>query len=211
MARAYDSSVRKEAMRHTRQRILTVAAGLVREKGYGAMTIAQLARAAEVSPQTVYNAVGSKADVVKAAYDLLVAGDESSLPMRERPEFQAVLQAHDPSSYGAAYAAWTRGIYDRVGDFLSALLTHGSAGDAVLEEFMETIDRERRIGNELSIPPSLRGALGSDLAPVVDVVWLLTAPEVYERLCRRAAWSADAYERWLARELAHAVSGSPDG
>jgi len=209
MARAYASSVREKAMRETRHRILTVAASLLLTDGYGAMTIAGLAKAAGVSPQTVYNAVGGKAEVVKATYDVMLAGDESPLPMRDRREFQAVAQARDPSSYGAAYAAWTRRIYDRVGDFLSALLVHGSAGDPLLEEFLGTIDRERRTGNELSIPAALRDTLGADLSRVVDVVWLLTAPEVYERLCRRAAWPPDAYERWLARELEHAVNGSP--
>lgn len=211
MTRAYDSSVREEAMRETRHRILSVAPSLLVEGGYGAMTVAGLAKAAGVSPQTVYNAVGGKAEVVKAAYDVLLAGDESPVPMRDRREFQAVVQAHDPSSYGAAYAAWTRAIYDRVGDFLTALSAHGSAGDPVLEEFVGTIDRERRTGNELSIPAALREALGADLSRVVDVVWLLTAPEIYERLRRRAAWSPDAYERWLAGELEHAVIESPTG
>lgn len=211
MARAYESPTREKATRETRHRILTVAATLLAEDGYRAMTIAGLAKAAGVSPQTVYNTVGGKADVVKATYDVLLAGDQSPLPMRDRREFQAVVQAHDPPSYGAAYAAWTRGIYDRVGDFLSALLAHGSAGDPVLEAFVGTIDRERRIGNELSIPAELRDVLAADLSRVVDVIWLLTAPEIYERLCRRAAWPPNAYERWLARQLEHAVSGPPTG
>lgn len=196
-------------MQETRRRIVSVAIRLVTEGGYGAMTIAGLARAAGVSPQTVYNAVGGKAEVVKAAYDILLAGDESPVPMADRPEFQAVLRATEASSYGDAYAAFSRRIYDRVGDFQAALLAHGPAGDPVLEDFVRTIDRERRIGNERSIPPTLRGDLGPDLPRVVDVVWVLTGPEVHERLCRRAGWTADAYERWLARELERAITEPP--
>jgi AcrR family transcriptional regulator len=209
MARPYRSSVRAHAARETRARILTVAAGLVLEGGYGAMTVAGLAKAAGVSPQTVYNAVGGKAEVIKAAYDVLLAGDESPLAMRDRPEFRALQEAHDPSTYGAAYAAWTRRIYDRVGAFLAALLVHGTARDRELEDFVSTVDRERRTGNELSIPGELRAALGADLPRVIDIVWLLTAPETYERLVRRAAWSPDDYEQWLADELEHAVSTGP--
>jgi AcrR family transcriptional regulator len=209
MARPYQSPVRQRAMRETRERILAVATRLLLEGGYGAMTIAGLARAAGVSPQTVYNAVGGKAEVVKAAYDVLLAGDASPMPMSERPEFRAVTQAQDAASYGTAYAAWTRGIYDRVGDFLAALLAHGAGGDPVLEKFLSTIDRERRIGNEHSIPTPLRVGLGPHLPRVVDVVWLLTAPEVHERLSRRAGWTPDAYERWLACQLGRAITEPP--
>lgn len=207
MARAYRSPLREQAMRETRHRILAVATDLLVRNGYGAMTITGLARAAGVSPQTVYNAVGGKAEVVKAAYDVLLAGDESEAPMAERAEFRAVVEAGDPASYACAYAAWTRGIYDRVGAFLAAVLTHGSAGDEALEDFVRTIERERRAGNERSIPAALRDALGPDLPRVVDVVWVLTAPEVHERLCGRAGWTPDDYERWLADELERAVGG----
>jgi AcrR family transcriptional regulator len=193
-------------MRETRQRILAVATGLLLEDGYGAMTVAGLARAAGVSPQTVYNSVGGKAEVVKAAYDVLLAGDASPLPMSDRPEFRAVTQAPDSASYGTAYAAWTRGIYDRVGGFLAALPAHGSAGDPVLDEFLATIDRERRVGNEHSIPATLRKDLGPHLPRVVDILWLLTAPEVHERLSRRAGWTPDEYERWLACQLERAIT-----
>jgi AcrR family transcriptional regulator len=209
MARPYHSAVRQSAMRETRQRILVVATGLILEDGYGAMTVTGLARAAGVSPQTVYNAVGGKAEVVKAAYDGLLAGDPSPLPMSDRPEFRTVTHAQDSASYGTAYAAWTRGIYDRVGGFLAALLAHGSAGDPVLEEFLTTIDRERRIGNEHSIPAPLRKNLGPHLPRVVDIIWLLTAPEVHERLSRRAGWAPDEYERWLACQLARVITDPP--
>lgn len=210
MARAYRSARREQSMRETRHRIVTVATGLLVEDGYGGMTIAGLAGAAGVSPQTVYNAVGGKAAVVKAAYDLLLAGDESPTPMSERPQFQAVKQAQDPTSYGLAYAAWTRAIYDRVGEFLAVLLAHGSAGDPVLEEFVATIDRERRVGNEHSIPATISENLGRRLARAVDVVWLLTAPEIHERLVSRAGWTPAQYERWLSRELERAVAEPPD-
>lgn len=169
------------------------------------MTIAELARSAQVAPQTVYNLIGSKAAIVKAAYDELVAGDDDPVPMSERLEFRAVLDADSAETYGRAYARWTRKIYDRTGDFLAALVGHGSAGDPVLEDFFATIENERRTGNDKSIPPSLRDRIGQDLARVVDVVWVLTAPEVHGRLIKRARWTPDEYEDWLARELARAL------
>ncbi len=196
-------------MRETRRRIVSVATRLLVEGGYGSMTVAALARAAEVSPQTVYNSVGGKAEVVKAAYDFSLAGDGAPVAMSDRPEFRAVTQAQDAASYGTAYAAWTRGIYDQIGDLLAALLTHGAGGDPMLEEFLVTIDRERRTGNEHSIPTALRKNLGAHVSQVVDTVWLLTAPEVHQRLCRQAGWTPAAYERWLAAQLERAITEPP--
>ena len=72
------------------------------------MTIAGLAREAGVSPQTVYNSVGGKGELIKAVYDLLLAGDEDPTPMSERPSFDAVVNAPDVTAYAHAYAQWTR-------------------------------------------------------------------------------------------------------
>ncbi len=82
------------------------------------MTIAGLAREAGVSPQTVYNSVGGKGELIKAVYDLLLAGDEDPTPMSERPSFDAVVNAPDVTAYAHAYAQWTRDIYLRVGRLL---------------------------------------------------------------------------------------------
>ena len=47
-----------------------------------------------------------------------------------------------------------------------------------------------------------RIATEADFARLIDGVWVLNAPEVYDRLVRRAGWSPDAYESWLAGQLA---------
>jgi AcrR family transcriptional regulator len=71
------------------------------------MTIAGLAREAGVSIQTVYNAVGGKADVVKAVYDVPLAGDEP-MAMMDRPAFRALLAEHNPRRWFGHYAASSR-------------------------------------------------------------------------------------------------------
>ena len=61
----------------------------IRQHGYHATTIGSLAKAAEVSPQTIYNSIGGRADLVKSVYDILLAGDDEPVPMSSRPEFLA--------------------------------------------------------------------------------------------------------------------------
>src|SRR4051794_18060476 len=127
--RSYSTVKREEQARVTRARIVAAARDLLLGEGYAAMTVPVLATRAAVSPQTVYNSIGGKAEVVKAVYDVMLAGDEDPTPMSDRPEFRAVTDAADATSYGVAYAAWVRGIWDRVGPLLGGILAEGAGGD----------------------------------------------------------------------------------
>ncbi|WP_134728045.1 TetR/AcrR family transcriptional regulator [Amycolatopsis nivea] len=209
MARQYSAPQREEKAQATRAHIVRTARGLLLGGGgYAGMTITGLAEAAGVSPQTVYNSVGGKAEVIKAVYDVMLAGDEDQTPMSERPEFRRVADATDVPSYAAAYAAWVRAISDRVGPLLGVLVEHGPGGDKVLEDFVATIDSERRKGNTNSLRGlAERGHLPSQrFDEAVDAVWTLTAPEVYDRLVRRCGWTSAAFERWLANQLGAVLS-----
>ena len=73
-----------------------------------------------MSAQTVYNSVGGKAEVVKAVYDVTLAGDRNAAPMSSRPEFRAMTEAADLDTWAAAYAGWCRVIMERVGPLLGA-------------------------------------------------------------------------------------------
>ncbi|WP_067829684.1 TetR/AcrR family transcriptional regulator [Nocardia inohanensis] len=207
MARSYDNSGRLDAARETRQRILRAAQEMLMTSGYSAMTIAALAKAAGVSPQTVYNSVGGKAEVLKATYDTVLAGDDSEVPMSERPEFLAMSRTPDGAAHARAYAAWTRAIYERVGPLLWTVLAHAGA-DPALEAFAATIETERRTGNTHMVTAlEARHGLRPGLTPqtAIDSVWVLTAPETADRLMRRRKWSAAAYETWLGDHLVLAL------
>ncbi|HEY7174162.1 MAG TPA: helix-turn-helix domain-containing protein, partial [Micromonosporaceae bacterium] len=103
-SRSYRSDTRAESARETRRRILAAAERELLEAGYHGTSIATLAAAAGVSPQTIYNAVGTKAQVLKAVYDALLAGDDDPIPMHDRPEFQAVLAQRSLPATMRAYA-----------------------------------------------------------------------------------------------------------
>ncbi|MFG1909009.1 TetR family transcriptional regulator [Kribbella sp. NPDC048928] len=201
--RSYSTVKREEQARETRARIVAAARELLLGEGYAAMTVPLLAKRAAVSPQTVYNSIGGKAEVVKAVYDVMLAGDEDPTPMSERPAFRAVTKAADASSYAVAYAAWVCAIWDRVGPLLGMILAEGPGGDRALEQFVATIEEERGRGNLAG----LQGLPVGKEPSVVDAVWTLTAPEIYDRLVRRRGWSPQQYERWLARQLETAVAG----
>lgn len=206
MARAYDSSVRIEGAHRTRTVILQTARDLLLQGGYSAMTVASLAAAAGVSPQTVYNSVGNKAAVVKAVYDQMMAGDDAEVAMSDRPEFQAMFEAKDRSAFARAYAGWVRVLGGRAGPLLGALLAHGT--DATLVEFIATIEQERYVGTTHAIT-GLRDRIGlpdrcadkHGLSRLIDAVWTLNSPDCYDRLVRRRGWSPAEYETWFCQQL----------
>ena len=206
MARAYDSSVRLEGARRTRTSIVDTARELLLHGGYPAMTVASLAAAAGVSPQTVYNSVGNKAAVVKAVYDQMMAGDDAEVPMSDRPEFKAMFEAGDRAAFARAYAGWVRLLAGRAGPLLGALLAHGT--DATLLEFTATIEQECYLGTTHAIT-GLCDRIGlaehdtddDGLRRLIDGVWTLNSPDCYDRLVRRRGWSPADYEAWLARQL----------
>lgn len=209
--RGYDNTNRSEAARATRSRILAVTYDLLTARGYAALSMTELSRVAGVSPQTIYNSIGSKAEVLKACYDVTLAGDDESIAMSDRPEFTAMAQASSAEVFLDRYAAWCRVIYERVGPLIGAFVRHGGA-DAAVRGFLDTIEAERRTGTthamtRLQQQHGLRRGLSPQRA--VDAVWTLNSPEVYDRLVGRCGWSTAAYQRWLAQQLRAALL--PDG
>lgn len=206
MTRGYDNSARRERAARTRAAIVETARDLLLAGGYPAMTVASLAAAAGVSPQTVYNSVGGKPAVVKAVYDRMMAGDDVAVAMSDRPEFQAVFDAPDRAAFAGAYAGWARLLSSRVGLLLGVLLEHGT--DAGLVDLVATIEQERYVGTTHAIT-RMRDRLGlperwareGGLTRLIDAVWTLNAPDCYDRLVRRRGWSLDDYEEWMAGQL----------
>ena len=176
--RRYISDQRDAAARQTRARILDAAEHELIRHGYHAMTIASLARAAGVSPQTIYNSVGGKAAVVKALYDVRLAGDDEPVPIGEPPELLRVLDQPEVAATLRGYIALGRGMYSRIGPILGALLVDGPGADADLKAFMDTIETERRVGNtsiveHIDAKFGLPAQLSAEGA--VDILWVATS------------------------------------
>jgi AcrR family transcriptional regulator len=203
--RAYDNRGRAEQARRGRRQILGVAHDLLLAQGYRATTMADVARGAGVSVETVYKAFGTKAALAKAVYDVALVGDDEPVPLAERPEIQAMIADPDPASKLRRYAALARALAERTGPLTGVLLAGArSGGDPDLEAFAATIDGERLIGatgvvRNLTATAGLRPGLDPDQAR--DLVWALISPDLHRMLVVERGWSSDAYERWLGEAL----------
>jgi AcrR family transcriptional regulator len=206
--RKYDSPARAESSRATRQRVLAVARELFLAKGYLGTTLDGIAARAEVSPQTVYNLVGGKAKLFKAVYDVTLAGDDEPVPIVERPIFQAVLDADAPLAALSAYAEVGRVLWERAGPLVRVATAQAAAGDRDLQAFVAAIEAERSSGvrglvHHLAGRFGLRPGLTE--ARAADIVWVLAAPEMIDRLVVERGWSWAAYREWLAETATHAL------
>ena len=212
-ARRYSTVLRAEQTALTRRRVLAAASGLFLERGYLGTTLSAVAEAAGVSVQTVYNVVGGKAVLLKAVYDVTLAGDDEPVPLRERPEFRAVAEATTGRECLAGYSAVGRTLSERLFPLVNVLLTQAAAGDTDLAAFVATIEGERATGTRnvatfVAERFGLRAGLDVDAA--ADVLWALTSPDLTDRLVVRRGWGWDRFEQWLGTTMADALLG-PDG
>jgi AcrR family transcriptional regulator len=198
--RSYNSEGRREAARRNRAAVLAACRELLFQEGYHATTVRAVAERAGVSAETVYKSFGGKPGMVKALWDITLAGDDEPVPMGDRPQVQEILGTRELGAKLRLYAAYARGIHERVAA-LFALLTQ--AGPDV-GEVLETAERERLTGVTAFVAHlDETGALGpeADPAHLADVFWALAGPQLYTQLTAGRGWSADTYEKWLADTL----------
>src|SRR4051812_6190687 len=102
--RRYDASRRQDQARRGRAAVLATARDLFLAKGYSATTMAMVAGAAGVSTQQVYKTFGNKAGLVKALFDVSIAGDDEPRAMIERESLARVRDEPDPYAKLRLYA-----------------------------------------------------------------------------------------------------------
>ncbi|MDX6743945.1 helix-turn-helix domain-containing protein [Actinocorallia sp. A-T 12471] len=206
--RPYDSGRRQEAAHRNRAAILAAGRELLFRDGYQATTVRAVAERAGVSPETVYKAFGGKPGLVKALWDITLAGDDEPLTMAERPQLQAVLATRDGHAKLRLYAGFVRGVHERLAA-LSALLAQ--AGPDV-GQVLALSEQERMTGVTAFVAHLTgTGVLPADIdaARLADSWWALTGPHLYTQLTSVRGWAADTYEDWLTELLTSALPSPP--
>jgi AcrR family transcriptional regulator len=202
----YDNRQRQETSRATRSRIMDAAKSSFIARGFGATTIRQIADDAEVSQETIYKTFGGKAALLKAVYDVSLAGDDDPIPLAGRPEAIAVHDAQNPAEAASAYAELAQLISSRIDPLLRVLLGSRDT-DKALSEFASTIEKERHIGSTFFVQQwATKGWLRDDitLQYAIDTVWALNSPQPRWLLLDHG-WSEEQYTRWLGSLIHNAI------
>ncbi|MEU6579292.1 helix-turn-helix domain-containing protein [Nocardia sp. NPDC046763] len=199
--RRYSSSNRRRQAEENRQRILSAARDLMTEKGFDGATIAEIARAAGVSAQTVYAVFGSKKGILAELMDNARFDDDYLVTVRTAKE------TTDPVQRLRLVAAIARRVLDAERSEMHLL--HGAA--AVSPELAAIGQEKEQMRFEQQAPVidvlvgSGRLKAGLDVATARDILWTLSGRETYRMLVIERGWSSERYEAWLAELLVEAL------
>jgi AcrR family transcriptional regulator len=201
--RAYRSPLRQAQANATRRQIVDAAARLFIEHGYGATSIDAIAEAAGVGRATVFTAVGGKAVLLRAAYDIAIVGDDEPVPLPDRPWAQPVRRATNQVERIHRYADLITLVCGRVAAIYEAF-RGGAATDPDVRAQWDDIRAERRQGAANFITMlTEHGPLrtGLDKTAAADVVWILNDPGLYHQLVLQRGWEPERFCEWVDQTM----------
>jgi AcrR family transcriptional regulator len=202
--RAYDSPRRREQALATRRAILEAARELFVAGGYAATTIEALAARAGVSPETVYATFKNKRSLLSELIDVAIAGDDTPVPILERPWVREMRDEPDPRRRFQILARNGRLLLDRWAP-INEVLRGAAAADPEIASLWELNKAQRYAGQREMLKIIFeRAALREGLTPTAaaDILFAIGSPETYRLLVVDRGWSSDRFERWYADALA---------
>jgi AcrR family transcriptional regulator len=205
--RSYQSSRRQEQARASRAAMLQAARALFLRHGFAGTTLPMVADTAGVSVQYVYKVFGNKAGVVKAVFDVAIAGDDEPVAIQDREVIVAVRQETDPPRKLELYGRHMASLGPRTMPVL-LIVRDAAAQDEAAADLWAQLQTERLQGMTMFADDLHdRGALrhGVSRNEARDVLWLHNSLEVWDLLVTQRGWSPKRYGGWLAHQLIAAL------
>jgi AcrR family transcriptional regulator len=209
--RQYDSSRRKEQARLTQRAVLRAAHDLFVEQGYGRTTIADIARAAGVSAETIYATFKNKATLLHRVWDVTIGGDDDEVVFHERPEIQAIRKEPDLAKRFMLHARMSVATARRMTPFRLAVgAAVGSEPSAA--EMLAEMDRQRLAGmGVMAAEAAKTGQLAVSEEECRDVVWAMTDGVLWHTFVNGRGWTDERYAEWLGRTWVAMLVAPPAG
>ncbi len=208
--RAYHSPRRRQAAERTRVAILRAARELFGSKGYADTSVAEIARAAAVSVDTLYATVGRKPQLLLAVHDMELAGSDVPVEAEQRDYVKKIRALPDAVGKIAAYADALADLLPRTVPLLESLRVAGQTDPACRDTYRAVQDRRaanmRLFAADLRATGELREDLTDDI--IADLVWSMNAPEYY-LLLRSRGWSPEQYAAGVREVWTRTLLTSP--
>jgi len=198
-ARAYRSARRAAQAHHTRQRIVAAATEQFASVGYPATTMRSVAAAAGVSVASIELAFGTKAQLLKTAIDVAIAGDHYPVAVLDRDWATAAQRTDTVHDFLTAVGRTLRPAMTRSAGLVLAAFDAADT-DPALRELANQLATQRAATVAWLIDGiRARAALRAGITrrQAIDQVWLLMDPAVYQRLARYRGWSPADYQTWF--------------
>jgi len=204
--RTYESPLRERQRATTRAAVVEAASARFVAQGYAATSIAEIARAAGVSPETVYANFGNKREILRAAVETASTGVAEGGAVVGPELIERVRAEPDARRRLDLMAEATRGALLRAGS-LDEVVRAAAAGDPEISSLMREHEAQR-----LHDIRALVGLL-AEVSPLrmserdaADVVWALArSTGFYRNLTVVRGWSHTRAFRALNDVIARAV------
>ncbi|MEP6814904.1 MAG: TetR/AcrR family transcriptional regulator [Marmoricola sp.] len=200
MKRGYESERRRAQSEATRRRILDTARELVIEHGYRGTKIAELARAADVHVDTVYELVGRKPVILRELVEQAISGTDRPVDPLERDYVQQMQAEPDAGCKLDLYAAAMTRIHGRLAPLFLALRDASRTDPDAADVWRRISERRatnmRMLAAELLATGQVRAGLTTD--EVADMIWVTNSPDVHQLLVSDRGWPEARYRDWLA-------------
>jgi len=203
--RRYDASRRQEQARENRRRILDAAGALFLERGYADTAMPEVAKAAGVSVQTVYKTFANKATLLKAVFDVSVAGDDEPVPMAERDVIGAIRAEPDAARKITMYL---RHVAESAPRVIPVQLLARDAGAADHTAAAVYAQMRQELLNGMTMFAADLVATGQVRVPqeeARDILWTYHSPELYELLVLERGWPVERYRGFLTDAVLSAL------
>ena len=202
--RRYDASWRRAQARETQRHIAETARALFLDRGYGATSIRQIADAAGVAVQTIYNAFEGKPAIVARIADMAIVGDDEPVALIDRPHVQAIGQGTDAGVMVRQWASLCRGIFTRFLPLLPMLGEAAAADSAVRALWRNNAVTNRHAETKIFVThlaTLVELPEGLDIERATDLLWAYASFETAEALIVERGWTPDDYETWTAQAI----------
>lgn len=199
--RRYESKVRAQAAEATRHRILRAARSLFTRRGIDGVTVADVARRAEVSVATVYAAYGSKEGILRAMMTAALFGE------RFQKATAGLKGISDPVRQLALTAQVARAVYDGEAEELGLLRGATAFSPALkrMEREFEALRFEMQRDRVAALFREGRQRMGLGLDEARRILWMYTSRDVYRMLVQESGWTPARYEEWLSEAILGAL------
>ena len=191
--RSYRSPRRERQAATTRRRVLRAAHDLFVSRGYPDTTVAEVARRAKVSVDTVYASVGRKPQLLLAVHDMVLGSADEPIAADQRDYVVAVRAAAGARAKLSTYAEALGRLLPQTVPLAESLRVAGQS-DVECRTVWEGLD-QRRATNMLEFARDLRatGEVREDLSDedVAHLVWTTNSPEFYRLTTAHGRGPAD--------------------
>jgi AcrR family transcriptional regulator len=195
--RSYDASGRQARAQETRQRVIHAAHDLFISQGYGRTTIADIARDAGVSVETIYSAFGNKAALLRKVWFVRFRGDEQDVRLFDRAEIQEMLTESDLVVRLRRHAVVYTPVFRRIVPLLRALEA-AAASETSAADMVAEFDA-RRLGacTQYAKAAKRTGQLAVSMAECRDVFNATLDGALWHRLVHEGGWSDKRFATFL--------------